>query len=56
MYESALENVKSSFQPLVEFAELNRKTFEKITSVQTSYLTECISSSLKQAKSLAEAT
>ena len=55
MYESALENVKSSFQPLVEFAELNRKTLEKITSVQTSYLTDCISTSIKQAQSLAEA-
>lgn len=54
MYESTFENVKSSFQPLIELAELNRKTLEKMTSVQTSYLTDCISTSIKQVKSLAE--
>ncbi|MEH6471791.1 MAG: phasin family protein [Halopseudomonas sp.] len=54
MYESTLENVKSSFQPLIELAELNRKTLEKMTSVQTSYLTDCISTSIKQVKTLAE--
>ncbi|MFT6914609.1 MAG: hypothetical protein ACJAWL_000905 [Motiliproteus sp.] len=54
MYESTFENVKSSFQPLIELAELNRKTLEKMTAVQTSYLTDCISSSLKQVKTLAE--
>ncbi len=54
MYESTFETVTSSFQPLIELAELNRKTLEKITSVQTSYLTDCISSSLKQVKTLAE--
>lgn len=54
MYESTFENVKSSFQPLIELAQLNRKTLEKMTSVQTSYLTDCISSSIKQVKTLAE--
>ncbi|MFT5721533.1 MAG: hypothetical protein ACI9W6_001849 [Motiliproteus sp.] len=53
MYESTFENVKSSFQPLIELAELNRKTLEKMTSVQTSYLTDCISSSIKQVQTLA---
>lgn len=54
MYESTMENVKSSLQPLVELAELNRKTLEKLTAVQTSYLTECLSTGIKQAQSLAE--
>jgi len=54
MYESTYETVKSSFQPLIELAELNRKTLQKMSSVQTSYLTDCISSSIKQVKTLAE--
>ncbi|RDE24563.1 phasin family protein [Motiliproteus coralliicola] len=52
MYESTMENVKSSLQPLVELAELNRKAVEQIATAQADYLKECISTSIKQVQSL----
>ncbi|WP_207063060.1 phasin family protein [Motiliproteus sp. SC1-56] len=55
MYEDLLKDMQEKMQPMLDVAEINRKTLEKMASVQSEYLTECISCGINQAKALAEA-
>ena len=53
MFEQFLEKGKTSFKPLSDLISANTKAMEKLASQQSSYVSECLSESFKQAKDLA---
>ena len=53
--EDQLEPVKEKFSPAIEMAEVNRKTAEKLMSIQADYVSDFVNSSLAQFKSLVDA-
>ncbi len=54
MYEKLIADMKSNLQPLMDVAEINRKTLEKLTEVHTEYATDCFNAGLKQIEALTE--
>ncbi|MCW8885519.1 MAG: phasin family protein [Motiliproteus sp.] len=56
MYESFFKEIESSLKPALDVAEINRKAVEKLASVQSNCLSECIEASVKQFQALTTAT
>jgi phasin family protein len=54
MNENFFASMKFSLQPMMDAAEINRKTFEKLTTLQSECMTYCLNGSLEQFKTLAE--
>lgn len=48
------ENYFASMKPMIDAAALNRRAFEKFTTLQSECMTYCINSSIEQFKTLAE--
>ncbi len=55
MNENFITNMKSNLQPMVDVAEISRKAFEELASLQSNCMTDCLNASLEQLKTLAEA-
>ncbi|KAA0875404.1 phasin family protein [Nitrincola tapanii] len=49
-----IEELKSKMKPVMDMAEINKKTAEKLISLQSQYVNDFISSSLNQMKTLSE--
>lgn len=54
MYDDMLKDMKEKMAPIVEMAEINKKTAETLISLQSEYFSDFINSSLAQVKSLTE--
>lgn len=54
MYDDMLKEMKEKMAPVVEMAEINKKTAETIISLQSDYFTDFVNSSLAQVKALTE--
>ncbi|RAU19331.1 hypothetical protein DN062_03475 [Nitrincola tibetensis] len=48
------EELKNSMQPVMEMAEINKKTAEKLIALQSKYVNEFVSSSMAQMKALTD--
>lgn len=48
------DQVKNSMKPMMDMAEINKKTAEKLIALQSQYVSEFVNSSLSQMKSLSE--
>ena len=51
MYDDMLKEMKDKMAPVVEMAEINKKTAETLVSLQTEYLSDFVNASLAQIKS-----
>lgn len=49
-----INEFKDSMKPVMDMAEINKKTAEKLISLQSSFVTDVVSASLAQMKILAE--
>lgn len=54
MYDDMLKEMKDKMAPVVEMAEINKKTAETLVSLQTEYISDFVNASLAQIKSLTE--
>jgi len=54
MYEDMLKEMKEKMAPVVEMAEVNKKTAETLISLQSDYFSDFVNSSLAQVKALTE--
>ncbi len=54
MYDDMLKEMKDKMAPVVEMAEINKKTAETLVSLQTEYFSDFVNSSLAQVKALTE--
>jgi phasin family protein len=54
MKTNFFDSIRDSLQPMMNAAEINRKTFEKLTTLQSECMTYCINGSIEQFKTLAE--
>jgi phasin family protein len=54
MYEDMIKDMKEKMAPVVELAELNKKTTETLVSLQADYFSDFVNSSLAQVKALTE--
>lgn len=52
MYEKFLEDMKAQMKPVMELAETNKATMEKLANLQKDAMTEVTNASLEQLKSL----
>ncbi|KDE39416.1 MAG: phasin family protein [Nitrincola lacisaponensis] len=48
------DQMKDSMKPMMDMAEINKKTAEKLISLQSQYVSDFVSSSLSQMKALTE--
>ena len=48
------DKMKESMQPMVDMAEINKKTTEKLIALQSSYVSDFVNASLTQMKTLSE--
>lgn len=48
------DKMKSTMQPILDMAEINKKTTEKLIALQSAYLSEFVNTSLNQMKTLTE--
>jgi len=48
------DKMKSSMQPVLDMAEINKKTTEKLIALQSAYVSEFVNASLNQMKTLTE--
>lgn len=48
------ENMKDKMKPVMDMAEINKKTTEKLIALQSSYVSEFVNASLNQMKTLSE--
>ncbi len=55
MYETLFKDMESSFKPVLDVAEINRKTLEKLTSLQTECISDCVTASVRQIQALSTA-
>ena len=53
MYETMLNDVKEKMKPVVDMAEINKKTAERLIALQTAYFNDFVSSSFAQMNALA---
>lgn len=49
-----IDNLKDSMKPVMDMAEINKKTAERLIALQSSYVTEVVNASLAQMKTLSE--
>lgn len=54
MYDDMLKEMKEKMAPVVEMAEINKKTAETLISLQSDYFSDFVNSSLAQVKALTE--
>lgn len=54
MYQNVVENMKTQMQPVLELAESNKATMEKLANLQKETMTEVVSASMQQVKALSE--
>ena len=54
MNENFIANMKSNLQPMMDVAEINRKTFEKLTTLQSNCMTDCLNAGIEQFKALSK--
>jgi len=54
MYDDMLKEMKEKMAPVVEMAEINKKTAEALVSLQTECFSEFVNSCLAQVKALTE--
>jgi len=48
------DKMKSTMQPVLDMAEINKKTTEKLIALQSAYVSEFVNASLNQMKTLTE--
>lgn len=48
------ENMKDKMKPVMDMAEINKKTTEKLIALQSAYVSEFVNASLGQMKTLSE--
>ncbi|MBA4502110.1 phasin family protein [Marinobacterium marinum] len=48
------EQMKDSMKPVMDMAEINKKTTEKLISLQSAYVSDFVNASLNQMKTLSE--
>jgi phasin family protein len=48
------ENMKDKMKPVMDMAEINKKTTEKLIALQSAYVSEFVNASLNQMKTLSE--
>lgn len=48
------DKMKETMQPMVDMAEINKKTTEKLIALQSSYVSDFVNASLTQMKTLSE--
>lgn len=53
MYKSMMEDLKKTYQPLVELNEINKQVWESLFKQSSEYSRELLSNSLSQVKTLA---
>lgn len=49
-----INELKDSMKPVMDMAEINKKTAEKLIALQSAYVTEVVNASLSQMKTLSE--
>ncbi len=49
-----MNELKDSMKPVMDIAEINKKTAEKLIALQSSFVTEVVNASLAQMKTLSE--
>lgn len=54
MYDDMLKEMKDKMAPVVEMAEINKKTAETLISLQSEYFSDFVTSGLAQVKALTE--
>lgn len=54
MYDDMLKEMKEKMAPVVEMAEINKKTAETLISLQSDYFSDFVNASLAQVKALTE--
>lgn len=54
MYQTLMKDLEESMQPVFSLADIQRQMLEKITSIRTECIGDCVSASVKQYEALSE--
>lgn len=54
MYETMIKDVKDQMKPVVDMAEINKQTAEKLVALQSAFVSECFNSALAQFNALTQ--
>ncbi|MBY4677845.1 phasin family protein [Marinobacterium arenosum] len=55
MYQDMMKDMKDQMKPVVDMADINKKTAEKLFALQSEYVSDFVNSSLEQVRALTEA-
>lgn len=54
MYETMIKDVKDQMKPVVDMAEINKQTAEKLVALQSAFVSDCFNSALAQFNALTQ--